>query len=195
MQVTLKCLFQSNFFFLQRICLFWYSVWDALQCCTHELRNWFYISMGTLMKPSNLWRFSSPCFCPPLPINRINHNPINAGNSVCVKLSLQMHMNGGQHSFQIFRHILFWVHAGFCNTRRCHLEDLLETLYNPQSCRSHAFTVWWVILIGKVMFLKKLKTKLHGLSPRANYTDRATAACRRSDCQLLRIEGATWSAW
>jgi hypothetical protein len=36
---------------------------------------------------------------------------------------------------------------------------------------------------------------LHGLSPRANYTDRATAACRRSGCQLLRIEGATWSAW
>jgi hypothetical protein len=26
---------------------------------------------------------------------------------------------------------------------------------------------------------------LHGLSPRANYTDRATAACRRSDCQLF----------
>jgi hypothetical protein len=36
--------------------------------------------------------------------------------------------------------------------------------------------------------------KLHGLSSQANYTDRATAACRRSDCQLLRIEGATWSA-
>jgi hypothetical protein len=40
----------------------------------------------------------------------------------------------------------------------------------------------------------KTKTKLHGLSRRANYTDRATAACRRSDCQLLRIECATWSA-
>jgi hypothetical protein len=39
-----------------------------------------------------------------------------------------------------------------------------------------------------------IKTKLHGLSPRAIYTDRATAACRRSDCQLVRIEGATWSA-
>jgi hypothetical protein len=38
------------------------------------------------------------------------------------------------------------------------------------------------------------KNKLHGLSPRANYTDRATAVCRRSDCQLLRIKGATWSA-
>jgi hypothetical protein len=32
--------------------------------------------------------------------------------------------------------------------------------------------------------------KLHGLSPRANYTDRATAACRWSHCQLLRIKGA-----
>jgi hypothetical protein len=36
--------------------------------------------------------------------------------------------------------------------------------------------------------------KLHGLSPRANYTDRATAACRRSDCQLVRIEDAMLSA-
>jgi hypothetical protein len=39
------------------------------------------------------------------------------------------------------------------------------------------------------------KTKLHGLSPRKNYTDRAIAACRLSDCQLVRMEGATWSAW
>jgi hypothetical protein len=37
--------------------------------------------------------------------------------------------------------------------------------------------------------------KLRDLSPRANYTGGATAACRRSECQLLRIEGATWSAW
>jgi hypothetical protein len=42
--------------------------------------------------------------------------------------------------------------------------------------------------------LSCLKTKFRGLSPRADYTDRATAACRRSDCQLLRIEGTTWSA-
>jgi hypothetical protein len=42
---------------------------------------------------------------------------------------------------------------------------------------------------------KKIKKKHPGLSPRANYTDRATAACRPGDCQLLRIEGATWSAW
>jgi hypothetical protein len=33
------------------------------------------------------------------------------------------------------------------------------------------------------------KTKLHGLSPRANYTDRPTATCRRSDCQLFADRG------
>jgi hypothetical protein len=35
---------------------------------------------------------------------------------------------------------------------------------------------------------------LRGLSQQANYTDLETTACRRSYCQLLRIEGATWSA-
>jgi hypothetical protein len=33
------------------------------------------------------------------------------------------------------------------------------------------------------------KTKLHGLCPRANYIDRATAVCRRSDCQLFADGG------
>jgi hypothetical protein len=40
------------------------------------------------------------------------------------------------------------------------------------------------------------KTKLNelrGFSPQANYTDRATAACLRSSCQLLRTEGVVWS--
>jgi hypothetical protein len=31
-------------------------------------------------------------------------------------------------------------------------------------------------------------------SPQANYTDRAAAACQRSLCQLLQIEGVAWSA-
>jgi hypothetical protein len=31
---------------------------------------------------------------------------------------------------------------------------------------------------------KEYNTKLRGFSPQANYTDRATAACRRSQCQL-----------
>jgi hypothetical protein len=45
------------------------------------------------------------------------------------------------------------------------------------------------------MLPPKLKaTTLRGLNPRANYTERAAAACQRSQRQLLRIEGATWSA-
>ena len=38
-------------------------------------------------------------------------------------------------------------------------------------------------------FILNVIKKLGGLSPRANYTDRAAAAGRRSLCQLLRIEG------
>jgi hypothetical protein len=38
----------------------------------------------------------------------------------------------------------------------------------------------------------ELKTKLRGLSPRANYTDRAAAAGRRSYCQLLRTFYWDW---
>jgi hypothetical protein len=37
--------------------------------------------------------------------------------------------------------------------------------------------------------LKLKKTKLHGLSLRANYTDRATAAFWRSDCKLFANRG------
>jgi hypothetical protein len=39
------------------------------------------------------------------------------------------------------------------------------------------------------------RNKLRGLSRRANYTDRATAVCRPSWCQIFRIEGGTWSVW
>jgi hypothetical protein len=48
----------------------------------------------------------------------------------------------------------------------------------------------------KVNYLRIIKLKeLNSVafSPQANYTDRATAACRRSWCQLLRIEGVAWS--
>jgi hypothetical protein len=42
--------------------------------------------------------------------------------------------------------------------------------------------------------LKTKKLNSVAFSPQANYTDRATAACRRSQCQLLLIEGVAWSA-
>jgi hypothetical protein len=70
----------------------------------------------------------------------------------------------------------------------------------PQAKETHCTAVaetWGLqhIHITSIFYLCcNVKKKLHGLSPRANYTDRATAACRRSDCQLPWIEGATWSA-
>jgi hypothetical protein len=42
-----------------------------------------------------------------------------------------------------------------------------------------------VVQAGVQNKLNKLKTKIHGLSPRENYTDRATVVFRRSDCQLF----------
>jgi hypothetical protein len=55
------------------------------------------------------------------------------------------------------------------------------------------------ILVGKSEGKRPLeidldKTNSVTFSPQVNYTDRATAACRRSWCQLLRIEGVAWSA-
>jgi hypothetical protein len=55
------------------------------------------------------------------------------------------------------------------------------------------YTRWDYVHVEFVHRTKK-KTNVRGLSPQTNYTDRATAACRRSYCQLLLIEGATWSA-
>jgi hypothetical protein len=52
-----------------------------------------------------------------------------------------------------------------------------------------------ILILYRSSFTWRWLKKIHGLSPRVNYTDRETAACRRSDCQLLRIKGATWSAW
>ena len=46
-----------------------------------------------------------------------------------------------------------------------------------------------IILSVSFLMQEYRKKKLRGLSPRANYTDRAAAAGRRSYCQLLRIEG------
>jgi hypothetical protein len=39
------------------------------------------------------------------------------------------------------------------------------------------------------IYIKLKLKKLQGLSPRANYTNRATVACRRSDCQLVADRG------
>jgi hypothetical protein len=61
----------------------------------------------------------------------------------------------------------------------------------PKSHTGLSTTGLWQLVLACVKDSSTLQVtiELHGLSPRANYTDRATTACRRSDCQLLRIEG------
>jgi hypothetical protein len=43
------------------------------------------------------------------------------------------------------------------------------------------------------MGLNGMLLQLRGRSSQVKYTDRVTAACRRSKCQLLRVEGVAWS--
>jgi hypothetical protein len=51
------------------------------------------------------------------------------------------------------------------------------------------------LFTSEVPNLIPISLSLGGLSPWANYTERATATCRRNQCQPLRIKGTTWSAW
>jgi hypothetical protein len=48
-------------------------------------------------------------------------------------------------------------------------------------------------VVDHFLHIIKNKSKLRGLSPRANYTDPETVACRQSQCQLLWIEGLSRS--
>jgi hypothetical protein len=52
-----------------------------------------------------------------------------------------------------------------------------------------------VRVVWRKHFPIRKQTKLRGLSPRANYTDRATTACRRSYCQLFADRGCQRSSW
>jgi hypothetical protein len=61
---------------------------------------------------------------------------------------------------------------------------------------THCFNVYLIYVISTyyirsiIIIIKKLRC----LSRQANYTDRATAACRTNECQFLLIEGVAWSA-
>jgi hypothetical protein len=58
--------------------------------------------------------------------------------------------------------------------------------------------MYYINVICKIMFFANYiggwNVTLLGLSPQANYTERATAAYRRSWYELLRLEGVAWSA-
>jgi hypothetical protein len=64
--------------------------------------------------------------------------------------------------------------------------------YHTASALPYTHKVYKWCLFLRAFQPKSNKNKLRGLSPRANYTDRTTAVCRRTYYQLLRIESATW---
>jgi hypothetical protein len=105
---------------------------------------------------------------------------------------------------------LVFVHIFITNFRGQDLEALSSRdIFNPKFIHCLFICSFYVLLSSHPWFshlhnyrIRRTPLcnmnptpKLHALSPLANYTDRATASCWRSDCQLFRIEGATWSAW
>jgi hypothetical protein len=68
-----------------------------------------------------------------------------------------------------------------CTTQYC---DVTNSVDGTKCCQNNSRKCIVCIYIYIYIYIK-----LHGLSPRANYTDRATAACRRSDCQLFADRG------
>jgi hypothetical protein len=92
---------------------------------------------------------------------------------------------------QLFLHRILTVLGASVGVVTTMIHSQEWSLYTGSTFLRLETTLQWAALCMN----SSIKKKLYGLSPRANYTDRATAACRRSDCQILRIEGATWSVW
>jgi hypothetical protein len=63
-------------------------------------------------------------------------------------------------------------------------------------CEAFVYKIWQPLyILWHIYSLQELfkENKLRAFCPQAKYTDRATGACRRSQSQLLRIEGVAWS--
>jgi hypothetical protein len=81
------------------------------------------------------------------------------------------------------------------NTPSVHVLDINEGSNKNNRGFRNAFlggslcTESFIIRSNKDIRSLRTTNKIRGLSPLANYTDRTTAACRRSKCQLLRIKG------
>jgi hypothetical protein len=78
---------------------------------------------------------------------------------------------------------------------RCVLKYPSSPVTNPEPMYGHSVTWHFDAHVITVGFIVRSRLeasdekKIHGLSPRANYTDRAIAACRRSDHKLFADRG------
>jgi hypothetical protein len=83
-----------------------------------------------------------------------------------------------------------------CILQNSGLWTSLRNPSDPPSVIHHhqkPFTIYRYAIFRNVLYSKR-KTKFRGLSPLANYSDRATAVCQRSYCELLWVGGVAWSA-
>jgi hypothetical protein len=99
------------------------------------------------------------------------------------------------------------LHAGFLlgwfSTLKMEMLHSSETSVHIQSTQHHIpadgnfHNYHYENLISYICVwsLTDKNNKLCRLSSRSNRTNRVTAACRRSYCQLFWIESATWLAW
>jgi hypothetical protein len=55
-----------------------------------------------------------------------------------------------------------------------------QLFYGVTGVRKWRGRIWVVVVGGEAQTIVQIKTKLRGFCPHANYTDRATAAFRRS---------------
>jgi hypothetical protein len=72
-------------------------------------------------------------------------------------------------------------------------QQCLATFFDP-SCGFYSTRTQGQRSFSRCSIVHGKKVNFVASSPQANYTDLATAACRRSYCQLFRIEGVAWSA-
>jgi hypothetical protein len=95
-----------------------------------------------------------------------------------------LHISSCEQDFLTNQRLLMLEHV-FKSSDMPHLLNLYENITRNAPCslgRASNFD-------RSFSFEYQIKKKLHGLSPRANYTDRATAACRLSDCQHFADRG------
>jgi hypothetical protein len=94
----------------------------------------------------------------------------------------------------IHRQLTLRSWALLARTPSVQLLENLSAFYETQKFIT-AFAKALQLSLSLARLIQSIKQKQKQWSPRAIYTYRATAASRRSGCQLLRIKGATWSAW
>jgi hypothetical protein len=96
------------------------------------------------------------------------------------------------HIVPQIKFIRFLIKKQSFREKLVHDKHLIRGIYRCECVFSKTKGIFiYYLMIYNVTQDRRVLKKLHGLSPRANYTDRATAASRRSDCQRLWIEGAT----